>query len=224
MTFGIEQGASMSLNHWLLFASVVLAVIVMPGPAAALCLSHGVAHGPLRTLVTVLGLVLSSLALIVFSLAGLGAVLASSATLFDVIKYVGAAYLIYLGISIWRSPPGDALASRTPDAAPLQIAPLGKLFRTGFLVGISNPKDLLFFGALFPQFIDTKASVFGQVAILGATWCVFAFAVMSVYAAVGAKLAKGVDALNARGIFNRITGGVFIAAGGALAWVKRADA
>lgn len=213
----------MSLNHWLLFVSVVLTVIVMPGPAAALCLSHGVAYGRRRTLVTVLGLVLSSLALIVLSMAGLSAVLAASSTLFNVIKYVGAAYLIYLGITIWRSRPGGSIAQG--EAAPrLGAVHLRKLFRTGFLVGISNPKDLLFFGALFPQFIDTKAPLLGQVAILGATWCVVAFAIMSVYAAIGAKVAGSVDAINARGIFNRITGGVFIAAGGALAWVKRADA
>jgi len=213
----------MPLNHWLLFTSVVLAVIVMPGPAAALCLSHGVAHGRLRTLVTVLGLVLSSLVLIVLSVAGLGAVLASSAMLFDFIKYAGAAYLIYLGVSIWRSDPVSAFDGSTAAALPVQTASPGKLFRTGFLVGISNPKDLLFFGALFPQFIATKGPLIGQVAILGATWCIVAFAVMSFYAAVGAKLARSVDSLNARVIFNRITGGVFIAAGGALAWVKRAD-
>lgn len=214
----------MPLNHWLLFTTVVLGVVVMPGPAAALCLSHGVAHGRLRTLVTVLGLVLSSLVLIVLSVAGLGAVLASSALLFDVIKYVGAAYLIYLGVSIWRSRPGDALAGSTAATVPVQPAPLGKLLRTGFLVGISNPKDLLFFGALFPQFIDPNVPLLGQAALLGATWCIVAFAVMSIYAAVGAKLARRVDALNARGLLNRITGGVFIAAGGALAWVKRGDA
>ena len=144
--------------------------------------------------------------------------------LFNVIKYVGAAYLVYLGISIWRSRPTSAFSVAPAAGEPLQAAPLGKLFRTGFLVGISNPKDLLFFGALFPQFLDTKASLIGQVAILGATWCIVAFAVMSVYAAVGAKLARSVDSFNARGIFNRITGGIFIAAGGALAWVKRADA
>ncbi len=216
----------MSLTHWLLFTSVVIAVIVMPGPAAALCLSHGVAHGRLRTLVTVLGLVLSSLALIVLSLAGLGALLASSGTLFNVVKYVGAAYLIYLGISIWRSRPNESIvgAKTVTRASQPTTTPLRRLLRTGFLVGISNPKDLLFFGALFPQFVDTNAPLFSQTAILSATWCVVAFAVMSLYAAIGAKLGKSVDALNAQGVFNRITGGVFIVAGGALAWTKRVDA
>lgn len=220
-----QKGTSVSLNTWSLFLVLVFTVIVMPGPAAALCLSHGVTHGRIKTLATILGLLLSSLALIALSVAGLGAILAASGMLFNVVKYVGAAYLIYLGIRLWRNRPSGSMAQ--PSSGPKaqdDKGGYGELFRTGFLVGLSNPKDLLFFGALFPQFIVTTEPMLGQVVILSMTWCVVAFVVMAGYAAIGARVAKNVDALNARGIFNRVTGSIFIAAGGALAWAKRADA
>jgi homoserine/homoserine lactone efflux protein len=171
---------------------------------------------------TVLGLVLSSLTLIALSVAGLGAVVATSGTLFTIIKYAGAAYLIYLGISIWRSPAAKLEPSAATEGTAVRgRAPLRRLFRTGYLVGISNPKDLLFFGALFPQFIEPADPLYGQLAILSATWLVVAFVVMSAYAAIGSQIAGKLERVGARGVFNKLTGGAFIAAGAALAWVKR---
>lgn len=171
----------MSLQHWLVYTSMVLVIIMTPGPAAALCLNHGVQHGRLRTLMTVLGLVLSSLTLITLSVAGLGTVTDTSGMLFTFIKYAGAAYLIFLGISIWRSTATKLEPSPVTEASAVRgQAPLRQLFRTGYLVGISNPKDLLFFGALFPQFIRPDAPLFRQLAILSATWLVVAFVIMSV--------------------------------------------
>jgi threonine/homoserine/homoserine lactone efflux protein len=215
----------MTLEVWSLFLALVSTVILMPGPAAALCLSHGVTHGWIKTFATIFGLLLSSLVLIGLSIAGLGAILAASGTLFNVVKYLGAAYLIYLGVRMWRTRPSGPIAKDSLD--PKQKAMDGKiseLFRTGFLVGLSNPKDLLFFGALFPQFITTTTPMLGQVVALSLTWCAVALVVMAGYAAIGERVAKNVDGLNARGIFNRITGSIFIAAGGVLAWAKRTDA
>ncbi len=215
----------MSLQSWSLFLALVFTVIVMPGPAAALCISHGVAHGRLKTLATISGLLLSSVALITLSIAGLGAILAASGTLFNIVKFAGAAYLIYLGVKMWRSrPSGDPGSQSIAAQASDNSGRLGKLFRTGFLVGLSNPKDLLFFGALFPQFITTTSPITVQVAVLTTTWCTVALVVMAAYAALGAGMAKKVVDLNAKGVFDRVTGSIFIAAGGALAWAKRADA
>ncbi len=214
----------MSLHAWLMFLALVVTVIVMPGPVAALCLSHGVSHGRLRSLATVTGLILSSVVLVALSMAGLGAILAASGTLFSIVKYAGAAYLIYLGVKMWRARPGASIGSLSAGSVSqvVEASPL-KLARTGFLVGISNPKDLLFFGALFPQFIVTSEALMGQVVIMTITWCTVGFVVMACYAAIGAGMAKKVDSLNAKGIFNRITGSFFIAAGAALAWSKRAS-
>jgi homoserine/homoserine lactone efflux protein len=215
----------MVFHQWLIYVSVVLAIIATPGPAAGLCMSHGVAHGRLRTLFTILGLLLSSVTLIGLSAAGLGAVIATSGTLFLVIKYVGAAYLIFLGVSIWRSPPSKTVPAqaKSNDVKVDQI-PAYKLIRTGYLVGVSNPKDLLFFGALFPQFMDPTLPATGQILVLSATWLVVAFSIMVCYAALGFKLAVALESIGAHGLFNRITGGALIAAGAVLAWFKRADA
>lgn len=212
----------MSLEHWLIYVSVVALIVVTPGPAAALCLSHGVVHGRSRTLMTVLGLVSSSLALIALSSFGLGAVLATSSTLFAIVKYAGAAYLIYLGISIWRAPvPEVRPVETTPAASPADRLSLGRLFITGFLVGISNPKDLLFFGALFPQFIEPSTRAVQQLLILSSTWVVVAFAIMALYATLGSKFASRMQGISARRALNKVTGSVFVAAGAALAWAKR---
>lgn len=104
----------MELERWLVYASIVLIVIVAPGPAALLCMSHGLEHGRTRTIATIAGLLSSSLVLISLSALGVGTALAASAFLFDVIRYVGAAYLAYLGISVWRS----TGASPAPNALP----------------------------------------------------------------------------------------------------------
>lgn len=215
----------MSFDVWFLFLALVFTVILMPGPAAALCLSHGVTHGWTRTLATICGLLLSSLLLIGLSIAGLGAILAASGTLFNLVKYLGAAYLVYLGVRMWRTRPSATLAPGASDPRHrTQHGEFAELFRTGFFVGVSNPKDLLFFGALFPQFISTSTPLLGQVVVLSLTWCAVALLVMVGYAAIGERVARNVDALNARGVFNRVTGSIFIAAGGALAWAKRTEA
>ena len=111
----------MSLQHWLVYTSMVLVIIMTPGPAAALCLNHGVQHGRLRTLMTVLGLVLSSLTLITLSVAGLGTVIATSGMLFTFIRYAGAAYLIFLGISIWRSTATKLEPSPVTEASAVRV-------------------------------------------------------------------------------------------------------
>ena len=183
-----QKGTSVSLQSWSLFLALVFMVIVMPGPAAAICLSHGVAHGRIKTLATISGLLLSSIALIALSVAGLGAILAASGTMFNFVKFVGAAYLIYLGIKLWRSRPSGSVEPQSIESQSSdEDARFGKMFRTGFLVGVSNPKDLLFFGALFPQFITTTSPIMVQLAILTMTWCIVARVVMAGYAAIGAE-------------------------------------
>jgi len=211
----------MSLHHWLIYVSVVLAVIVTPGPSAILCVSHGVAHGALRTVSTIVGGMSASLTLMMLSALGLGAVIAASDTLFLVIKYLGAAYLVYLGVSTWRAPPQSFDLPAT-DAARGGTPATGRvLFRRGFLVGIGNPKDLLFFGSLFPQFIDPDRPLVAQLLVLGATWLVVDGAVMMAYAKGGAALAKRLKGSRLGKAFNRVTGGAFVVAGGALAVTQR---
>jgi len=106
----------MSLHTWLLYVSLTAAVIVSPGPMALLCVSHGVRHGVRPTATTILGGMTASMILMLLSALGLGAVIAASDTLFQTIKWAGAAYLLYLGISTWRSAPQESTVV-APDAA-----------------------------------------------------------------------------------------------------------
>lgn len=210
----------MNFQHWLIYLSVVLVIIVTPGPSAALCLTNGALQGRIRTIATVIGGMLASLGLMTLSALGLGAVIAASDSLFQIIKLIGAFYLVYMGISIWRSSPSAATLPAGKRIRP--VAPsLLRLFRQGFVVGISNPKDLLFFGALFPQFLDPSSPMLQQMLILAASWLVIDGLVMFGYAAFGCRLAPELSRLGAGKIINRIAGGAFIIAGGAVAVAQK---
>lgn len=220
----------MSLNLWLLYVSLAAAVIASPGPSALLCVSHAVSHGARKTIATIVGGITASMTLMALSALGLGAVIAASDTWFQAIKWAGAAYLVYLGISAWRTRPA---ASQTDGAEQVDVdlpavaataktaGSAWKLYRKGFMVGIGNPKDLLFFSALFPQFLDPSAPFAMQMTILGATWMVLDGSIMFAYALCGAKMMARLASGSAGQWFHRVTGGAFIAAGGLLATAQR---
>ena len=207
----------MSLQHWLLYVSVVLAVIVTPGPSAALCLTHGASHGVWRATATVLGGMVASLILMTLSALGLGAAIAASTTLFLAIKFAGAAYLIWLGIGMWRAPAAPDATASAPATAGVSRSRWSRLWRQGFLVGIGNPKDLLFFGALFPQFLDPAKPMAPQIAVLAATSLAVDGLAMTGYASLRTRIGPALRRSGAGRLFNRLTGGAFIAAGGAMA-------
>lgn len=220
----------MSLNLWLLYVSLAAAVIASPGPSALLCVSHAVSHGARKAIATIVGGITASMTLMALSALGLGAVIAASDTWFQAIKWAGAAYLVYLGISAWRTRPA---ASQTDGAEQVDVdlpavaataktaGSAWKLYRKGFMVGIGNPKDLLFFSALFPQFLDPSAPFAMQMTILGATWMVLDGSIMFAYALCGAKMMARLASGSAGQWFHRVTGGAFIAAGGLLATAQR---
>ncbi len=135
----------MSWSLWLVYLGVITLIIGVPGPSALICMTHGVQHGGRRTVMTVLGGMSASFTLMSISAAGLGAIILASHTAFAVIKYAGAAYLIWLGISAWRD--RGVMAMPQADSASASMS-LWKLYTTGYKIGISNPKDLVFFLAL----------------------------------------------------------------------------
>lgn len=208
----------MELTTWLTYVGVIAALIAFPGPVALLCMHHGLRHGRQRALATVIGGAMASLVLMGLSSMGLGAILATSELAFTLLKGVGAAYLIYLGIQAWRSPVAMS-PTETPSASSAHAERTGRrgLFRRGFTVGISNPKDLLFFGALFPGFIDLGAPQLPQFAILSLTWLAIDLTTMSSYATMGSGIGRWFHSPRRVKLFNRTTGSLFIAAGGTLA-------
>src|SRR3954468_15683104 len=134
----------MTLSTWLLYLLAVSLLIVTPGPTMLMCVTNAVNHGPVRALASVAGALVASVGVMALSALGLGAVLAASEAAFTVLKVIGAAYLIWLGIRTFRS-----TAALQESAVPAHRS----LFVQGLLVGASNPKALLFFSAFFPQFI-----------------------------------------------------------------------
>lgn len=204
----------MSLDTFLLYLAAIVLIAISPGPMAMLSMSHGMHFGKRRALTTALGSVLAALCLMLASAAGLGALLAATEYGFVLLKWCGATYLLYLGIRLLLTKP-------QPSDFRLE-SPKGKgrgrdLFRQAFLVGISNPKDLLFFAALFPQFIDVGAPQGPQLAILAGSWAIVDFSFVMIYASLASLLAPKLSASHRLHWFDRTSGGVFVSLAALLA-------
>ena len=202
----------MSLELWLVYLAAAIGRSMTPGPNGLLSITHGASFGFRPTVYTVLGGALGFLLLIAASLAGFGALLAASETAFTVAKWVGAAYLIYLGIRLWRAPPpvfgALARARARPDIQPT------RLFRQGFLVAVSNPKGLLFFAAFLPQFMVPGASFGLQLLVFGGTFVIVEIAYELILAGLAQRVAPFLTRYGRW--FNRVTGGAFVGIGAAL--------
>jgi len=225
----------MSLESWLLYLVTVFFVSATPGPNMLLAMTHGIHYGLRRTLATCLGL-MSGLGLIMAgSAAGLGVLLAASEQMFTVMKYAGAAYLIYLGVKVWRSEPmpvqelqetglegQEGATSRTGSgpSAGAHLTPWG-MFRTGMLVSLSNPKAFVFFTALFPQFVDASAPQGPQFLVLISTFVIIESSWQLVYAGGGARLAQWLNSAHRLKLVNQFSGAAFIGAGLLLTAVSR---
>jgi threonine/homoserine/homoserine lactone efflux protein len=207
----------MTFELWLLYLAAAVGLSLTPGPNGLLCLSHGATYGFRRTLSTVAGGALGFLVLIAVSLAGLGALLAASERAFAVAKRIGAAYLVHLGIRLWRSP-APAVAQPDRGAAAAGMPPM-RMFLQGLLVAVSNPKGLIFFAAFLPQFMVPGTPYGLELAVFGGTFV----AVEIAYELAVAKLAHVVAPWLARHgrAFNRATGAAFVGLGAALAASRR---
>jgi len=206
----------MSLELWLFYLVAAISLSLTPGPNGLLALAHGASFGMRATIATVLGGALGFLLLIAASLAGMGALLAASEQAFTVAKWIGAAYLVCLGIRLWRSP--APIVSASARGVRNEARPL-LLFRQGFLVAVSNPKALIFFAAFLPQFMVPGASFAAQLLIFGGTFVI----VEIIYELIVASLADRIAPwLGRHGRwFNRIAGGTFVGIGAALTTASR---
>lgn len=198
----------MSVNLWLAYVAAVFVISGTPGPNMLLSLTHGIHHGLVRTGSTMLGLLTGLGVILSVSLGGLGALLLASTSAFEVIKYLGAAYLIYLGIKTWRSTDAPITTEGRPDAVSGWIR-----YRIGVLVSLSNPKAILFCVAFFPQFLDRSRPVAPQAALLLVTFAVIETAWMFVYAGGGSRLGNWLRKGKRMRWVNRTSGAVFFGAG-----------
>ena len=202
---------------WITYLVATIILSVSPGPGVFSSLAAGLNHGFRRGMWNAVGMQVANFSLMAFVSVGLGALLLASETLFNAVKWGGVAYLVYLGIVTWRSAP-HRFDERTD-------APQGRdsreVFLKGFLVNITNPKGIIFYAAVLPQFIDVARPQFAQYAILGVTTLVVDLVVMAGYIGLAARvLAVMKDPSHLRWV-NRILGGAFVAAGLALAAFRR---
>jgi homoserine/homoserine lactone efflux protein len=208
----------MSFEHWMLYSTTIFFAAIIPGPSMVLALTHGMKYGARRTVVTALGNVTASLLQAAISIAGLSAILTTSAHIFLVIKWFGGGYLLYLGIKLWRT--RDSIVVLQPIRRKATQVSLSNMFFQAFLVTAGNPKAIVFFTALFPQFIDTKVSQGSQFCVIMVTLALIAFFCFMLYAVGGQKLVSVVANTWIGRYINKILGGVFIGTGLGLATNK----
>lgn len=206
----------MSLHVWWLYVTAVFLISATPGPNMLHVMTQSIHHGPRRAMMTMAGLMSAVLLCLIASALGLGALLKASPRLFDMLRYAGVAYLIWLGVKAWRAPVGDTGEVGATRAQSAGAKSAGALYGTGLLTGLSNPKLIIFAAALFPQFIDTARPFSVQLAILVVSFVVIESFWYSVYALGGMKLKRWLAPVNRQRLFNRGTGVMFIGFGGAL--------
>ncbi|MEZ5628590.1 MAG: homoserine/homoserine lactone efflux protein [Rhodocyclaceae bacterium] len=200
----------MAWQVWLAFLAASIIISVTPGPGAVVSMSVGLRYGYRVSLRSIAGLQVALMIQLAIVAAGLGAVLAASATAFLVLKICGAGYLVWLGVQKWRSA-GEPVSATT---APIEVR---RLFRTALLVNLTNPKAIIFMAALVPQFIDPAGNQWLQFAILCATTVVIDTLVMSCYALLATRFRPWLADARAQCIQNRVFGSLFVGAGAALA-------
>jgi threonine/homoserine/homoserine lactone efflux protein len=206
----------MTTQLWVYYTLAVLVLTASPGPSSLLCMTKGVTAGWRSAAITALGSLTAITCIMTLSFTGLGVVIASSEWVFSLIKWAGAAYLIYLGVSCLMSKE----ESYTKAKEESQTATRSH-YLSGFIVGASNPKAIVFFTALFPQFIATDAPLMPQYLIFASTFVVMELSWLLFYAYLGARSSNWLLAKGRAKLFNRLTGGVFIGAGALLSFTNR---
>lgn len=207
----------MNWHVWTLFALTETALCFVPGPAVLLVLSQALAHGTAKSVWSILGIVAANTVYFVLSATGIGAILIASYDLFFAIKWIGALYLIWLGISAFFS-----ASHVSVEAASARLISGRRMFANGMVLQLSNPKALVFFTALLPQFIDPHRPIWSQMLILALTSVVIEFFVQLLYATLAGRASMLAARPSFARLANRLAGGLLIAAGLSIAAVRRA--
>ncbi|MFB4391743.1 MULTISPECIES: LysE family transporter [unclassified Pseudomonas] len=208
----------MSMETWLAFFAACWVISLSPGAGAIASMSSGLQYGFWRGYWNALGLQLGLILQIAIIAAGVGAILAASSTAFQVIKWFGVAYLVYLAYRQWRALPMDM----TDNAAVRPIGkPLSLVFR-GFLVNVSNPKALVFMLAVLPQFIDPHQPLLAQYLAIAVTMVSVDLLVMAGYTGLAARVLRLLRTPRQQKRLNRTFAGLFLGAAAFLATLRRA--
>lgn len=204
----------MALDTWIAFFLATCLIAVSPGSGAVLCMSHGLSYGVKRTTLTIFGLQLGLVLTILVAGAGVGSILLASHVAFNIVKVLGAIYLIYLGWLQWRAP--IQISTTLDKDVPTLSA--SKRFMTGFLTNATNPKAIVFMVAVLPQFIDARRPLGMQLFIVCVTMFCVDLLVMHGYALLASAFKKMLNNAEAIKIQNRVFGGLLMSLGAGLFW------
>jgi threonine/homoserine/homoserine lactone efflux protein len=204
----------MTIDTWLAFTAATTVLLIIPGPTVLLVVSYALGQGLRAALPMAVGVAVGDFTAMTLSMLGVGALLATSATLFTVLKWIGAAYLVWLGIKLWRA--GGVL-----DASPrTDAASTFRMMAHAWIVTALNPKGITFFVAFLPQFLDPAADFWAQMLTFEATFIVLAFANVLGYALIASRARTMMRNPRAIGIVNRVGGSLLIGAGVAAATAR----
>jgi threonine/homoserine/homoserine lactone efflux protein len=203
----------MPIELYLAFIAATVVLMAIPGPNVALIVANSVAHGTRFGLLTVAATSSAVVVHLALTVIGATAALGVLAAGFDWLRWLGVAYLVWLGIAAWRAPPSDLGQTRA------QARSARLIFARGFLVGLTNPKTLLFYGAFFPQFITPGPDAGRQLVLLAVTFLAVAIVCDSSWAILAGRL-RALLVAHTR-LRNRLAGGLLVGAGVGLAMARR---
>lgn len=204
----------MPIEPWLAFVAASTVLVLIPGPTVLLVVSYALGQGWRAALPMAVGVALGDLTAMSLSVLGIGTLLMASATLFTAVKWVGAAYLVYLGVKLFRA--GGALSAEPKTGAASAL----RMGAHAWLVTSLNPKGILFFVAFFPQFIDPHADFWPQVLVLQGTFLALAFANALAYAYFASRARGLVRSERVIGGVNKVGGAILVGAGVAAVTVR----
>lgn len=223
MDQGLRQCAwilTMSFDQYWLYVFVTSVFMLSPGPSVILVISNSVKLGTKQAMIGALGNIVAFQFLVVLSALGLGVILTASSYFFSILKIIGAAYLVYLGLKLWFS----LTVNRDCDVdSPAQRIRQASLFKQAFWVTFSNPKALVYVSALLPQFINPDQSLLSQILILSLTAALIQFLIFLFYALVAGRTKQLFQNEKNQQAFNRFSGVTFIGFGIALGLPENSD-
>lgn len=199
------------MDNYLIYVGVAAATILLPGPGVMLTINNSIQRGLLKAIAGILGIAVAILLVAFISATSLGILLASSAVAFNIIKIAGAIYLIYMGIKMLRS------KATTSPLMKGQETSFFKCFIEGFLVSTSNPKAIVFFMSIFPQFIDVNQQYAPQFILLAVTFSFLIIVIHTLYAVFSSFAKSKFLSPKGNSVLNKIGGGVFVGFGVGLA-------